>query len=150
MLRTIWEGCASSGEICESSLKNGAYRAVMQHTQTTIITPNTTPQISDNSFPTIAVAGAVPPKLTRYFHSIPISGQPEYSRLPRPRERCPISGASRTWLIEHDAMGHFLFRVRLPGKMRGTVFVNVTKLLAYLRQMETKANPEAANEEAGK
>ena len=58
---------------------------------------------------------------------------PEFSRLPSPKERDPYTGASRTWLVEHDKHGHFLVRVRQRGKMRGTVFVNLPKLLAYIR-----------------
>jgi hypothetical protein len=71
---------------------------------------------------------------------------PEVTRLPAPRERCPISGASRTWLIESNdslpAPDRFLFRVRQRGKIRGAVFVNVAKLLAFLRAAEAEDHKE--------
>jgi hypothetical protein len=65
---------------------------------------------------------------------------PEIARLPRPKERDPIAGCSRTWLIETDnslpAAEKFLFRVRQRGKIRGAVFINVAKLLRFLRAAE--------------
>jgi hypothetical protein len=65
---------------------------------------------------------------------------PELTRLPRPGDRCPITGASRTWLIEQDdnlpAEEKFLFRIRQRGKTRGAVFVNIAKLMAYMQKAQ--------------
>ena len=87
------------------------------------------------------LAGPVPPGLQHLFQAVPAPALPEVSRLPAPGERCAISGASRTWLLETDARAKksgagFLFRVRQPGKTRGAVFVNTAKLLAFLRAAE--------------
>ena len=63
---------------------------------------------------------------------------PEFAKLPAPRERCPFTGASRSWLIDQAKAGNVkLVRVRQPGKLRGAVFVHVPTLLDFLRkQME--------------
>lgn len=93
------------------------------------------------AFPPVTVAGAVPPALAHAFQSMPVPALPEMARLPKPRTRCPISGCSRTWLIETDASlppaERFLFRVRQRGKVRGAVFINVPKLLGFLRAQAT-------------
>ena len=86
------------------------------------------------------VAGRIPPELQGRFRSAE-PGEPEFCRLPSPRGRCSISGASRSWLVEHNAQGgNFLFTVRQKGKQRGTVFVDVSKLKSFLRSWQ------AANE----
>ena len=99
------------------------------------------------------VAGIVPPELAHRFASVPIPALPTVSRLPAPRERCPISGASRTWLIEtNETLGahqRFLFRVRQRGKVRGAVFVNVTKLLAFLQKAEAEDAAQAGAQLGG-
>ena len=78
-----------------------------------------------------AVPGAITPP--------PLS---EFARLPRPCERCSISGASRTWLLETDAAlpsaERFLFRVRPRGKHRGLVFIDRERLLNFLRSAQTE------------
>ena len=86
------------------------------------------------------VAGRIPAELAGRFQTAPI-GEAEFGRLPvGPKARCPVSGASRSWLIEHDTFGHFLIRVRRKGHTRSTVFVDVHKLKSYLRSWQ------AANE----
>lgn len=86
------------------------------------------------------VAGSVPDLLANTLREVPPPLLPEFTRLPRPRERDPITGASRTWLIQTNdrlsADRRFLFRVRQRGKIRGTCFINVAKLLAVLRDAE--------------
>lgn len=78
----------------------------------------------------------------RYLEVAP-PAMPELASLPKPRTRCPICGKSRTWLIEaneearRDGMP-FLFRVRQRGKMRGTVFLRVPVLLAWLAKREAE------------
>lgn len=91
------------------------------------------------------VAGRIPPELAGRFQSAPI-GESEFCRLPSPpRGRCPISGASRSWLVEHNAQGgNFLFTVRQKGKQRGTVFCDVAKLKAYLRSWQAANEAERA------
>lgn len=67
--------------------------------------------------------------------STALSGQvPEFCKLPSPRERCPLTGASRSWILDMEAAGRVkIVRVRQPGKMRGACFVYVPSLLALLR-----------------
>ena len=77
------------------------------------------------------IAGHLPPALAGQFQQVNMPALPEFSRLPSPKERDPYTGASRTWLVEHDKHGHFLVRVRQRGKMRGTVFVNLPKLQVH-------------------
>jgi hypothetical protein len=93
---------------------------------------------SINELPT--VAGAIPPSLVAQFQSGPAPILPEFTRLPRPRDRCPITGASRTGLIEWDsrlpAQEKFLFRVRERGKIRGAVFINTKRLLSFMQKAE--------------
>lgn len=89
---------------------------------------------------TPTVHGQVPRGLERRFLPVAPGQIPEFSKLPSPRERCPFSGASRSWLIDQDKAGNIkLVRVRQPGKVRGAVFVHVPSLLAFLRsQMEVQ------------
>ena len=84
--------------------------------------------------------GAVPPFLAQQLQSVAPPSIPEFARLPRPRERDPITGSSRTWLLETDAglppNKRFLFRVRQRGKIRGVVMINTAKLLAFFKEAE--------------
>lgn len=82
--------------------------------------------------------GPPPRGFERFFGEAPPGHVPEFAPLPAPRQRCPYSGGSRSWLIEHGAAGHFrLVRVRQNGKLRGKVLIHVPSLLAWLRgQME--------------
>ena len=87
--------------------------------------------------------GPAPRGLERRFVSATPGVMPEFCKLPSPKERCPFTGASRSWLIDQAEAGHIkLVRVRQPGKMRGAVFVHVPTLLAFLRrQMEEQREP---------
>jgi len=91
--------------------------------------------LSIDSLPTLA--GAVPPALAAQFKNVPAPSLPEVARLPRPRERCPLTGASRQWLIDRDnalpRSEKFLFRIRTRGKIRGVVFINVPRLFSFLK-----------------
>jgi hypothetical protein len=88
----------------------------------------------------ISIVGAVPPSLAQHFRVVSAPQLPVALRLPRPGERDPIYSTSRSWLIDTDASlppeDRFLFRVRQRGKMRGTVFVNVAKLNAFMKNSE--------------
>ena len=103
-----------------------------------LITMNT-PIVTDHDLPTIA--GAAPPGLERYFRAVPAPALPEIVKLPAPRGRCPITSASRSWLLEaherakRDGRG-FVFRIRQPGRRRGACFLNVRKLLEFMRTAE--------------
>lgn len=79
--------------------------------------------------------GGPPCGLEQFFAPTPLGQLPEFAPLPAPRERCPISGGSRSWLIEHGEAGDFkLVRVRQKGKLRGKVLMHVPSLLAWLRR----------------
>jgi hypothetical protein len=95
---------------------------------------------ADSETGLITASGAVPPELAHCVQNVPSPSLPEICRLPRPGARDPISGASRTWLLEADATltpgERFLFRIRKRGRLRGAVFINVAKLLAFLRKAE--------------
>lgn len=79
---------------------------------------------------------------TGQFQSVPLPPVPEFGPLPPARGRDPITGASRTWLIEGEAAGHFkLVRIRKPGAMRGKVFIHYPSLLEFLRRNLTGQKP---------
>jgi hypothetical protein len=82
---------------------------------------------------------------------VPAPTLPEMCRLPRPGQRDPITNASRSWLIETDASlppeDRFLFRVRQRGKIRGCVFCNVAKLIAFLKKAEAEDLHSVSNKE---
>jgi hypothetical protein len=83
------------------------------------------------------VAGAVPACMDmRRVEVATAANNAEFQRLPRAGERCPVSGASRSWLIETDAKlppdERFLVRVRRRGCLRGAVFISVPRLTAFI------------------
>lgn len=86
------------------------------------------------------VAGDVPAHLSRQVEIATSANLAEFSRLPKPPSRCPISGGSRSWLLETDAKlpahQRFLVRVRRRGCLRGVVFVSVHKLSSFLRGVQ--------------
>lgn len=87
------------------------------------------------------IAGAVPPGLEKLFRAAPAPMLPEVCKLPPPRRRCIITGASRSWLLEaHERAKQegrgFIFRVRQPGRVRGACFLNVRRLLDFMRAEE--------------
>lgn len=86
------------------------------------------------------VAGAVPAYLGQRVEVATAANLAEFSRLPKAGERCPVSGASRSWLIETDqklsAADKFLVRVRRRGCLRGTVFCSVPRLCAFIRGVQ--------------
>ena len=84
--------------------------------------------------------GQPPRGMEQLFAPTPPGQLPEFAPLPAPKERCPISGGSRSWLVEHGEAGDFkLLRVRQKGKMRGKVLMHVPSLLGWLRsEMESQ------------
>lgn len=99
--------------------------------------------------------GSPPPGLERRFTPAPVGQVPEWCKLPSPRERCPFTGASRSWILDQEKLGRIrLVRVRQPGRLRGACFVFVPSLLALLRgelekQTATAAMPEAQDASKG-
>lgn len=62
----------------------------------------------------------------------------EWGRLPRAREKCPVSLLSRSGLIDlSHAVPGLLVRVRRPGTIRGSVLVHLPTLRAHLRGLQT-------------
>lgn len=58
----------------------------------------------------------------------------EFFRLPKPGARNPLSGLSRTSLLEYGEAGCFkLIRLRKRGAARGVVLVDTKSFLAWLR-----------------
>ena len=67
-------------------------------------------------------------------------GTPEFCRLPRPKTRCPITGLSRTSLVELiDAGKVRAVRLRKKGAARGITLINRQSLLAYLHDLENQS-----------
>ena len=57
----------------------------------------------------------------------------EFIRLPRPRERCPLTGLSRTTLIELLEAGQIRgLTIRRPGAIRGIRLIVKASLLSHL------------------
>jgi len=86
------------------------------------------------AIPTVVGAGSA--RLGPRVEMATVGNVAEFARLPKAGERCAVSGASRSWLIETDAKlgpeDRFLIRVRRRGCLRGTVFTSVPKLSSFL------------------
>jgi hypothetical protein len=81
------------------------------------------------------IAGTVPPNFRGSFLESALSDA-EFLRLPKPGERCRLSGLSRTGLIELGDRGAInLKRVRKPGALRGVVLIEKRSLLEYLHSL---------------
>ena len=64
-------------------------------------------------------------------------------RLPKPMGRCPLSGLSRTSILEHGEAGDFkLIRLRKRGGKRGIVLVDTKSFLAWLRDQPASAKEQ--------
>ena len=62
---------------------------------------------------------------------------PEFTRYPRPGTRCPLTGLSRTSLVELvDAGKVRAVRLRKKGAARGVTLINRQSLLEYLHSLE--------------
>jgi hypothetical protein len=59
----------------------------------------------------------------------------EFFRLPAPCGRCQLTNLSRTALAEAAEAAGALIRVRLPGKVRGSVLIDKARLLEHLRSL---------------
>jgi hypothetical protein len=61
----------------------------------------------------------------------------EFTRLPRPGQRCKISGLSRTTLCELIDAGHIKAKkLKKRGSLRGITLILTDSLLAYLHALE--------------
>jgi hypothetical protein len=57
----------------------------------------------------------------------------EFFRPPGPRHRCPLSGLSRTSILEHGEVGEFrIIRLRKRGSQRGVVLIETASFLQWL------------------
>lgn len=73
----------------------------------------------------------------------------EWARLPRARERCPVSGLSRSGILDlSHAVPGLCVRVRRPGCIRGAVLVSLPVLRDHLRSLQAEQSGGAAREGA--
>lgn len=71
----------------------------------------------------------------------------EWARLPRARERCPVSGLSRSGIIDlANAVPGLIVRVRRPGCIRGACLVSLSVLRAHLLSLQAEQSGGAARE----
>jgi hypothetical protein len=84
------------------------------------------------------------------IHTDASTRMPLFTSLPKVKERCPFTGASRSWLIETNEKlpkaHRFLERVRERGCLRGKVFVSMPKLCAFIRNVQEGAVDGFTNE----
>jgi len=64
-------------------------------------------------------------------------GLPPFTRLPKPGQRCPISGLSRTTLVELIAERKIQAKkLRKRGSLRGVTLVLTDSLIEFLTGLE--------------
>lgn len=90
------------------------------------------------------VAGEVPAELVGKFEA-GRSVEAEFLRLPPPRGRCPLTGCSRSWVLEQAEAGHFrLVRIRKPGRLRGVTLIDLASYRAFLNRLRDQAGEGGA------
>jgi hypothetical protein len=78
------------------------------------------------------VAGGLPPNFRSTFRES-LLRDACWLRLPPPGSRCPLTGLSRTTLIELGDAGKIVMkRIRKPHATRGIIIINKQSLLSYL------------------
>jgi hypothetical protein len=88
--------------------------------------------IRDDGPPTLA--GNCPKGQEHKFKSASLADA-EWGRLPGPRGRCPVSGLSRSGVLDLGVtVPGLLVRLKKPGAIRGSVLVHLPTLRDYLRQ----------------
>lgn len=98
----------------------------------TTMKPNKT-NIQDSGPATLA--GSKPKGHENKFQTASLESA-EWARLPGIRGRCPISGLSRSAVIDLGVtVPGLLVRLRKPGAIRGAVLVHLPTLREYLRMM---------------
>ena len=102
-----------------------------------------TTKLHNTDKPTLA--GRAPVGSENKFDAAPLADA-EFARLPKPRGRCPISGLSRSALIDLGVtVPGLLVRLRKPGAVRGAVLIHLESLRQYLRDMrEAQLTKEGA------
>jgi hypothetical protein len=81
------------------------------------------------------IASSIPPKFRSSFNEASLR-EAEWLRLPLPGDRCPLTGLSRTSIIELGERAAIkLIRVRKPGALRGIVLVHKGSLLSFLEHL---------------
>jgi hypothetical protein len=94
------------------------------------------------------IAGGVPPNFRPAFVETSLRDA-EWLRLPLPGARCPLTGLSRTTLLELGDRGDIVVkRIRKPGATRGIVIVNKQSLLSYLQNLASSCELAHADEGA--
>ena len=84
------------------------------------------------------LAGRAPKGSEHKFEPAPLESA-EWGRLPRAREKCPVSQLSRSGLIDlANAVPGLLVRVRRPGCIRGAVLVSLPVLRSYLQGLQAE------------
>jgi hypothetical protein len=88
--------------------------------------------IKDDGPPTLA--GNVPKGMESKFKPASLS-ESEWMRLPPPKGRCPISGLSRSAILDLGVtVPGLVVRLRKPGSIRGSVLIHCESLRSHLRQ----------------
>ena len=72
----------------------------------------------------------------------------EFLRLPVAKVRCPLTGLSRSGLLETAEAAKAIVRVRLPGRARGTVLIDRPNLVAFLHQLAEEQAAERMRQAA--
>lgn len=94
------------------------------------------------------------PHLTGTSRTSAVYDPAAWLRLPRPVERCPVSGLSRSTLVELvrpcERNGHRppveARHLKRQGSARGVVLINRASLLAYIGNLPTLAESYASEE----
>jgi hypothetical protein len=95
-----------------------------------------------------SLSGNIPKGLENRFTPASLESA-EWGRLPRAREKCPVSQLSRSGLIDlANAVPGLLVRVRRPGCIRGCVLVSLPVLRSYLQGLQSEQSGGAAREGA--
>ena len=94
------------------------------------------PNIETHTTGPATLAGRIPRGGENILQPAPLADA-EFCRLPNPRRgRCPISGLSRSALIDLGVtVPGLLVRLRKPGAVRGAVLMHLPTLRQYLRDM---------------
>jgi len=80
------------------------------------------------------VAGTIPRGMEARLEGADLANC-EFYRPPKPRHFCRLTGMSRSALIAAAEAAGALVRVRLPGKVRGSVLIDRVRLLTHLRSL---------------
>jgi hypothetical protein len=92
------------------------------------------------------LAGSIPKGQENRFTPASLESA-EWGRLPRAREKCPVSQLSRSGLIDlANAVPGLLVRCRRPGTIRGSVLVHLPTLRGYLNTLQAEQSGGASRE----